>query len=316
MNLSNELISEFVKITNDKPKTKIETTVYGTVVEKDGENYVKFDGSDVLTPAVFAAEAINGERVVIQLKNHTATVIGNFSSPSARFDTVKLVIDSVDDLNDKIYYFVSREFFNEEIGKLVDRLNKLEGKLPGGYTALEYIESNGAQYIDTEYYPIANTRVVMDVSDFPTDAKYLFGTRSSTSTSAPYQFGMYRDSSTSIRYIYFGTYINATINDTTIRTTLSANGGTLTAYDVMASVATSTNKKCTYPLFLFALNNVGTVSDMCKARLYSCKIYDNEILVRDFVPCKNPEGLIGIYDRVNGKFYQNKGTEPFITPTK
>lgn len=84
MALSVDLISEFVKATNDKTQEKNESIAYGTIVEKDGEKYVMLDGSDLLTPAAMTADALPGERVTVLLKNHKATVTGNISSPSAR----------------------------------------------------------------------------------------------------------------------------------------------------------------------------------------------------------------------------------------
>ena len=41
------------------------------------------------------------------------------------------------------------------------------------------------------------------------------------------------------------------------------------------------------------------------------QIYDNDILVRDFVPCINAEGEYGLYDFVNSQFYGNVGTGSF-----
>lgn len=86
MSLSSELISQFVKITNDSSKPVEETTVYGTIVEHEGSNYVRLDGSELLTPITTAANVKPGERVTVMIKNHTATVTGNLSSPSARID--------------------------------------------------------------------------------------------------------------------------------------------------------------------------------------------------------------------------------------
>lgn len=43
-------------------------------------------------------------------------------------------------------------------------------------------------------------------------------------------------------------------------------------------------------------------------RIYYCKIEENDVLVRDFVPCVNPEGQVGMFDRVHGKFHGNINT--------
>ena len=105
MSLSSELISQFVKITNDKPKEKKETTVYGEVVEYNGKNYVRLDGSDLLTPMSTTVDANPGERVAVLIKNHTATVTGNISSPSARTDDVKDIVLDKDEMLNKIEEF-------------------------------------------------------------------------------------------------------------------------------------------------------------------------------------------------------------------
>lgn len=98
MGLSNELISEFAKITNDKKTSRIdEVTLYGEVVKCDDSVCVKFDGSDELTPVTTitekdeqgnitnykygAASVKTGDRVSVLLKNHSATITGNLSDP-------------------------------------------------------------------------------------------------------------------------------------------------------------------------------------------------------------------------------------------
>ena len=43
------------------------------------------------------------------------------------------------------------------------------------------------------------------------------------------------------------------------------------------------------------------------------KIYDhNKVLLRDLVPCKNSNNIVGMYDIVNDVFYTNAGTDNFI----
>ena len=84
MALSNDLISQFVKITNDDKKEKTDKTVYGTVVEYDGSKYVKLDGSELLTPISTTTNVKQNERVTVMIKNHSAIVTGNISSPAPR----------------------------------------------------------------------------------------------------------------------------------------------------------------------------------------------------------------------------------------
>lgn len=83
MALSNELVKQFAEITNDAGPQNTETTVYGTIVEVEDGLYAKIDGSDTLTPVTTTVKVKDGHRVTISLKNHTATVTGNLSDPSA-----------------------------------------------------------------------------------------------------------------------------------------------------------------------------------------------------------------------------------------
>lgn len=88
MELSKKLVSEFVKATSVS-KEKTETTVYGSIVKNNQSTYVKLDGSDILTPVSTTADTHDGERVTVLIKNHTATVTGNITSPAARTEDVQ-----------------------------------------------------------------------------------------------------------------------------------------------------------------------------------------------------------------------------------
>lgn len=86
MALTNDLISQFVKATSDSKKSSKEETLYGTAKVQNGTKYVQLDGSTVLTPISSTANVLDGERVTVMIKNHTAVITGNLSSPSARVD--------------------------------------------------------------------------------------------------------------------------------------------------------------------------------------------------------------------------------------
>lgn len=98
MSLSQELLLQFVKATNDNKKQKTETTVYGTTVEQGGKTYVKLDGSALLTPVSTTADVKAGERVTVLIKNHTAIITGNSSSPAARSADVAESNDKIKEL--------------------------------------------------------------------------------------------------------------------------------------------------------------------------------------------------------------------------
>lgn len=105
MGLSYDIISEFVKITNDNKEKPKEGTVYATVVSSSGGKYVKIDGSDLLTPMDTTADIEDGERVTLTIKDHKAIVTGNVTSPSASTSKVDKVSETVSSLSDRVGTF-------------------------------------------------------------------------------------------------------------------------------------------------------------------------------------------------------------------
>lgn len=101
MALSQDLINQFAKLTVKEEKPK-EVTVNGIFKVVNGEEFVQIDGSDILTPVNSTVEAETGERVKVLIKNHTATVTGNISSPSARSKSVQDLKDEVDEQGNTI----------------------------------------------------------------------------------------------------------------------------------------------------------------------------------------------------------------------
>lgn len=144
MSLSSDLISEFVKVTKDDEKPKSETIVYGTTVVYEGSTYVKLDGSELLTPVSTTSATKNGERVTVMIKDHTATITGNMSSPSARSGDVEDISDGLntekarineliaDDANIKGRLTATEAFigmFEAGDATITGRLTAAEGKI-------------------------------------------------------------------------------------------------------------------------------------------------------------------------------------------
>lgn len=85
MELSSELLSQFAKVTKDDTKApEVGVQVDGTAKLYNGKIYVQLDGSDQLTPVISSTAGMkDGDRVTVTIKDHTAKVTGNVSSPSA-----------------------------------------------------------------------------------------------------------------------------------------------------------------------------------------------------------------------------------------
>lgn len=189
----------------------------------------------------------------------------------------------------------------------------VETILPNGYTQLEYIKSNGTQYINTGFKPTSNTRVVMNIEplEVPSILAF-FGTRDSSSPTASLTYNAWATNTTHIRSDYFGSSILS--NETNILTKgiIDKNKNILTGYGQTITNTASTGKECSYSLFLLACNDMGTAKYYLKSILYSCKIYDNGTLIRDFIPVKRiSDNEYGLWDKVTKAFYPNSGTGAF-----
>ena len=104
MTLSSELISEFVKITNDSEPadTNQNSILYGVVKMIGGDIHVQLDGSDIFTPAVSVVEVADGEKVVVSIKDHSAIITGNVDSPAVRTETANNILEQIIDVTDII----------------------------------------------------------------------------------------------------------------------------------------------------------------------------------------------------------------------
>ena len=143
MDLSNDLISKFVKITNDTDKQKSkEGTVYGTAVKYNGSIYVKIDGSDLLTPIDTTADIKEGERVTITIKDHNATVTGNITSPSASRDDVKKVTKNVEEIEGEITEFEAVIADVVHVGELDAEVARIDELLAGKATIEDLTATN------------------------------------------------------------------------------------------------------------------------------------------------------------------------------
>ncbi len=87
--LSNTLVNKFVSATNDSSSTSTTTTTaYGTVTVSGSTVYVTVDGSETATPVSSSATTVRqGDRVVVTIQNHTATITTNLTTTAALVST-------------------------------------------------------------------------------------------------------------------------------------------------------------------------------------------------------------------------------------
>lgn len=200
--------------------------------------------------------------------------------------------------------------------------------LPIGYKRLEYIESTGTQWIDTKVFP-AETRILIDAfilekntgNDHhiasaawaePGKAE-LFNVMRLRADRTGYAVRYGNDNLRNIEHQgnVFGRH---TFNRNFPASPYTAQVDSAETITLTPGVVGSIG--CNLPLFAFRRNN-GSCSGFTSMRLYSCKIwkttaFEGVPLIRDFIPCKNASGEVGLWDDVNSVFYGNAGTGAFI----
>ena len=193
--------------------------------------------------------------------------------------------------------------------------------LPSGYTRVDYIESNGTQYIDTGYKATASTGVQIDYqfTDINPTQQRLFGADSSSDSYLNYH--MYINGASNWAYAFkdgAGNWINTGIAANTSRHTIKFNmtSGQYSIDSTNGTISSSTRTKTAQTnMYIMWYSSSDTGGLKAKMKLYSFKIYSNNNtgLVRDFVPAiNNSTGKAGLYDLVTDTFYGNAGTGDFI----
>lgn len=171
---------------------------------------------------------------------------------------------------------------------------------------IEYLESTGTQYIDTGISPSPTIKWELKVMR-PTSSYIYNGSFSSN------QRFRVDDNSYGMDGAYWLAYpaIGATktiIWDATVPEIYQDGIGSGLKYTTFSN---------NFPIYLFAQNSGNSSINFGKSRIYYSKIWDNGVLVRDFLPAISTEdGHIGepcLFDMVENKYYYNQGTGIFLT---
>lgn len=194
-------------------------------------------------------------------------------------------------------------------------MSSTQAALPSGYTELEYIQSTGTQYINTGFMPNGKSKIAMNLTPLSDSSNAcFFCARNETSATAGTTYTAFYISSNYYRFDFYGKSGQSDgVDAVGTNINIEASGGVCKIGSKTITNAASTAAS-SMPWILLASARTSSISDlanMATAKLYSCQIYDNGALVRNFIPCKNLSGEIGLYDAVNGQFYANAGTGTF-----
>ena len=237
--------------------------------------------------------------------------------------------------NDKIYNVIepftdTTNYTYDEKGKLIDANSDI------------YLESTGTQWIETNYWPTAGTAAETEGQVKSNRDMVLGGVSGSFKTGsfvrapqmffAPLMYGqVYRSA-----YFYFNNYqltsIRVSVGDR-VNGYLSVNKENTSAVSIIKNLTTGAEKEtiqsgyidaettiCLFGTCSFnGVTNKKVISEPLYGKMFFYKIWQDDVLVRHFVPV--PCGLRigdfvvpenGMWDIVEQKFYGNMGTGDFF----
>ena len=197
--------------------------------------------------------------------------------------------------------------------------------LPSGYTKLDYAESSGTQLINTGVAPAGNLEVCIDFV-------FLSGPYQSypppTGSRNPLFTIMASGSFDGTRYWAIGNKPDfATIKESTmpsgdyayqeqwsIRASLNAAEAKVVQPPFAVQTAAVPSGMVVTPnenarIGIFGAYDPGGQHRFCPIRFFREWIYDDGVLIRDFVPAmEDSTEEVGLFDLVNNVFYRNMGT--------
>ena len=196
--------------------------------------------------------------------------------------------------------------------------------IPNGLRLLDYVESTGAQWVDTGVFAGPQTRSETDIAVMEWgDGVLLSGSGSNRHAFGKGWSGSITNGGNAAK-LYFG--LGAQNYASAVK--LATLTGSRHVYWIDAATATAGLDEREFSLA--SAGDIGTnlfpaallaqrggaaetnIRGNMTARLYGCKYYEAGTLVRDFVPVLDANGVAGLLDRVSGQVFYSATATPFV----
>lgn len=206
----------------------------------------------------------------------------------------------------------------------------IDNKLFYDYDMVDYIKTDGNQYIDLNYFVKTSTSVDLDFELIENDYTYLdldygnniLGIGSLNSDDRfTVNFGAKGNQEKNLYYwvdkAYDGIHkFDNTYPSITGRTNLIIKNGLATFQGISHNVPLKTNDNIDSLILLGSYSSsVGSISSLVRydTKLYGFKIYEGDNLVMNLIPCnRKSDNVLGLYDLINNVFYDSDGASNFI----
>lgn len=211
--------------------------------------------------------------------------------------------------------------FSDECAVTVNAFTEIVTGLPEGYTQLDYIVTAGSQtYFDTGVTVSNDIRMNAKLQPTNTELNWAYIAQNRDVSGASTSWRMYNG-----QYGHnFQHYLMGNLNSNTTFTPINGTDYVISTDETMSF---SINDKKMFDV-VAGENNTPETIILCGSRnaqgvigttgfpgrIYYMKFHKGTELVADYVPCINPDGIVGMYDLVTATFHGSEGTAQFTAP--
>lgn len=159
VDLSRSLLRDFAALTKWEDRQDVQNTLRGTIVVEGENKYVAIDGSPVKTPMSEIIDARHGDRVMVTIENHKATVVGNISKPPSAYKEQE-AISKIDDTSRTLGTQISetKHLAETKVNELSSKVSNFESTIGNKLDNIEQYDKK----IDEATKKADETRALLD----------------------------------------------------------------------------------------------------------------------------------------------------------
>lgn len=194
---------------------------------------------------------------------------------------------------------------------------KSGGRLPSDFQEVEYIQGTGTQYINTLVIPTSKTGWKIEFEQTEKISVWYFGVDTGWVTNG-FGFNVHKAQNETniypLLYINSSTVSNFDKIEANQKYVVKYGNGLLSVNSKEYSVPSFTGTQSN-PIYTNSINRNGTPDSIEQGtgKIYSLKFYEDNTIIRDFIPCyRKSDNEVGLYDIVGKQFYTNQGSGTFI----
>lgn len=202
--------------------------------------------------------------------------------------------------------------------------------VPEDYQQVLYLQCDGSQYLISDYYPNGYTQIITQFYNNNHDqnpSRYMYGIRNEGDTASfsslalwytrnNWRYGtqaleVYNTSSNNMGWYSIQGYTKQSGTGKSGLIVADIGVG-----DVFGRGSYTVEEfQSELPMYILSCNVKGSASAGAQGNLYRMTIKENDVIVRDYIPCyRKSDSKPGLYDIVNKQFYTNAGSGEFSFP--